>query len=299
MNKPEIKKNPKFEVCVASLGRQPSTPEFLSWTYARGKEYASETGNPIPSPNCLNTVESNPIFENWLATNAGRPEWGYIFGDGTKQIKDMIEANIGLAVSVAHKFANRGISVEDLIQEGCIALGETITDKFEWYRGTTFATYALWYVKKSIQLYIANQGKTIRIPVHALADARHNPHGTYAEMINASSVVSCDLPIGEDGATLGDFIASNNTVDPSTEALRRIASETLAEMVHGVMDALNDQEQKVLVRRFGLADGKSVTLKEIGDEMDMTRERVRQIEAKALRKMRHHVAQPNVNVKAA
>jgi len=228
---------------------------------------------------------------------------------GSNSEREITEANLRLVVSVAKRYIRRGMSLLDLIQEGNIGLIRAV-GRFKYRKGFKFSTYGHWWIRQAITRAIADQARTIRVPVHMFeslqrlarsrgkldqelgraptsdelaADMDITPQQVHEILKASQEPLSLETPIGEDGGRLGDFVEDQDGLDPTDAASHLL----LKEQMSAVLGSLTDREQRVLSLRFGLADGRSRTLQEVGHEFRVSRERIRQIEGKALRKLRH------------
>jgi RNA polymerase primary sigma factor len=269
----------------------------------------------IPDSTQLAGIEDlcgNPDFVNAIEAHEDKlhARLETITREAVRSEKHLIQANLRLVVSVAKKHIGRGMPLLDLIQEGNIGLIRAV-EKFDYHRGFKFSTYATWWIRQAITRAIADQARTIRIPVHMvetinkllsttrglsqkygreptpkeIAEEMDLPPDKIREIAKISQLpVSLESPIGEEeDSHLGDFIEDQNALPPPDAASRQL----LKEQIDTVLGSLTLRERRVLQLRFGLEDGRSRTLEEVGKEFNVTRERIRQIEAKALRKLRH------------
>jgi len=264
--------------------------------YAKGMETGKKARQQLSRSTTISIAERNKLEQK--------------IRDGELCRQKLIKANFRLVVSIAKKYIGRGVSFLDLIQEGNIGLIRAV-EKFDYKRGFKFSTYATWWIRQAITRAIADQGRTIRVPVHMCErinkltrvsrqlvqelgreptpDEIAKELGTTPKKVEriikiSQRPLSLEMPVGEEqDSHLGDFIPDESTLGPTDAASHQLLREQMEE----ILTSLSPREGRVLQLRFGLKDGKSHTLEEVGKKFGVTRERIRQIEAKALRKLRH------------
>ena len=282
-------------------------------------EYQKHAANKTPDPQqkrhigSLSAQIDDAHRKNWMSVEQFHDRHRDLkkhFREALRAKTEMVEANLRLVISIAKKYTNRGLSFLDLIQEGNMGLMKAV-EKFEYRRGYKFSTYATWWIRQAITRSIADQARTIRIPVHMIetinklirvqkqlvqeygrepsaeeiADEIQLPVGRVQAVLKmAQQPISLQAPVGDsDDTSFGDFIEDKSAENPADMA----AIVLLKDKIKDVLESLTERERQVLEQRFGLVDGYSRTLEEVGKQFKVTRERIRQIEAKALRKMRH------------
>jgi RNA polymerase primary sigma factor len=293
---------PETEQLIINLSLNSSLPPKEVFNAIRDGASLADLENVVTNPDFINSIQ---VYEEQLKAYLQHIEY-----EAKKAESHLTRANLRLVVSVAKKHIGRGMSLLDLIQEGNIGLIKAV-EKFDYRRGYKFSTYATWWIRQAITRAIADQARTIRVPVHMIetinkllrvsrrlaqeygreptpkeiGEGMELPPEKVREIAKVAQLpISLESPIGEEeDSHLGDFIEDRNALPPPDAASRQL----LKEQIDDVLSTLTPREQRVLQLRFGLEDGRSRTLEEVGREFNVTRERIRQIEAKALRKLRH------------
>ena len=302
-------------IAIQTGGSLPEIEQILINISLDSSLLAKEILDAIGANVSLNDLEKRVTSDDFISS-LQEYEWqlraylNRIEREAEQAENHLIKANLRLVVSVAKKHVGRGMSLLDLIQEGNIGLIKAV-EKFDYRRGYKFSTYATWWIRQAITRAIADQARTIRVPVHMIetinkllrtsrrlaqergreptpkeiGEEMSTPPEKVREIIKVAQLpISLESPIGEEeDSHLGDFIEDRNALPPPDAASRQL----LKEQIDDVLSTLTPREQRVLQLRFGLEDGRSRTLEEVGKEFNVTRERIRQIEAKALRKLRH------------
>ena len=281
-----------------------------SFSLPMGDDEFEEAQADADAPTMQDKIDSEMQEKYEIFVGKNLNDLKSISADGNTAKKELSEANLRLVVSIAKKYVGHGMSFLDLIQEGNMGLLKAV-DKFAYRKGFKFSTYATWWIRQSITRAISDQARTIRIPVHMvetmnkytrtkrqlttelgrepqpaeIAKAMDIPVEKVNEIVKISQEpVSLETPVGEeDDSSIGDFVPDDKQEAPE----QAVTSMHLKEQLNEVLGTLTDREQKVLRLRYGLDDGKPRTLEEVGREFGVTRERIRQIEAKAMRKLSH------------